>query len=99
MAVFFEVAKIYSGPLRLYFDDALLEKEKTTIKDSQRKTGGKVEADSSPLYLRGYCRICNRHYFYRHQLDTKHTQVYQHHGGVCQKRRYPCARIQSPIRA
>jgi len=69
------------------------------IKDSKRESGRKADADSSSEYLRGYCRICNRHYFYRHQLDTEHTQVHQHHGGVCQKGRYRCARIQSPIRA
>jgi hypothetical protein len=70
-----------------------------TIKDPQRKGGGIAEADSRSQYLRGYCRICNRHYFYRHQLDTEHTQIHQHHGGVCQKGRYRCARIQSNIRA
>lgn len=51
------------------------------------------EKDSDPFYLRGYCRVCNRHYFYRNQLDTAQTQVQQHHGGICQICRYRCARI------
>jgi hypothetical protein len=49
--------------------------------------------DPGPLYLRGYCRVCNRHFFYRNRLDTDHTQFHQHHAGVCQRCRYSCARI------
>ena len=48
---------------------------------------------ADPFYLRGYCRVCNRHYFYRHHFDTEHTQYHQHHFGVCQRSRYSCARI------
>ncbi len=51
-----------------------------------------------PLYLRGYCRVCNRHFFYRHHLDTDHTQLHQHHAGVCQRCRYGCARIKPKSR-
>jgi hypothetical protein len=46
-------------------------------------------------YLRGYCRVCNRHFFFRQQLDMDHTQLHQHHCGVCQRCRYGCARIKS----
>ncbi len=51
------------------------------------------ETDSDPFYLRGYCRVCNRHYFYRNKLDTEHIQFHQHHAGVCQNCRYGCVRI------
>jgi hypothetical protein len=43
--------------------------------------------------LRGYCRVCNRHYFYRNKLDIEHIQFHQHHGGICQECNYVCARI------
>ncbi|MBU1208601.1 MAG: hypothetical protein KKH04_17030 [Proteobacteria bacterium] len=69
------------------------------MKDPEEKITRQPEADSQPLYLRGYCRICNRHCFYRHQLDTEHVQFHQHHGGVCQKGRYPCATIKTHVRA
>jgi hypothetical protein len=31
-------------------------------------------------------------------MDTEHTQLHQHHGGVCQKGRYSCVRIKTKIR-
>ncbi len=37
--------------------------------------------------------MCNRHYFFRYQLDPDHTQYHQHHTGVCQRCRYACIRI------
>jgi hypothetical protein len=43
----------------------------------------KKEQDLS--YLRGYCRVCNRHYFYRNN-------------GICQNCNYACARIDSKTR-
>ena len=49
--------------------------------------------------LRGYCRMCNRYYFYKNQLDTVSMQVKQHHSGVCQSCGYDCARIKSRIKA
>jgi hypothetical protein len=49
--------------------------------------------DNDPLYLRGYCRVCNRHYFFKNKLDTSHLQLRQHHGGICQNCNYACARI------
>jgi len=49
--------------------------------------------DIEPLYLRGYCRVCNRHYFFKNKLDTGHLQLRQHHGGICQNCNYDCARI------
>lgn len=51
----------------------------------------KIEAD--PNRLRGYCRVCNRYYFVKNGLQTTSLQVHQHHGGVCQERRYVCARV------
>ena len=57
------------------------------------------EKESDPFYMRGYCRICNRHYLYRHKLDIEHTQFHQHHAGVCQKFGYRCARIKPETRA
>lgn len=48
------------------------------------------------VFLRGYCRVCNRHYFFRNKLDVDHVQFHQHHGGVCQKCNYTCARIKIP---
>ncbi len=49
--------------------------------------------DIEPLYLRGYCRVCNRHYFFKNKLDTGHLQLRQHHGGICQNCNYACARV------
>ncbi|MDH4267620.1 MAG: hypothetical protein OEW45_18490 [Deltaproteobacteria bacterium] len=69
-----------------------------TRQDLEKNIRRGGEEDSHPTYLRGYCRICNRHYFYRHQLDTEHVQFHQHHGGVCQKGRYKCATVKSNIR-
>jgi len=63
------------------------------MKNREESIAGQSEQDSDLLYLRGYCRVCNRHYFYRHQLDIEHTQFHQHHSGVCQKCGYICARI------
>ena len=54
--------------------------------------------NKDPYYVRGYCRVCNRHFFYRHQLDTQHTQIHQTHTGVCQICRYSCARIKDKSR-
>jgi hypothetical protein len=65
----------------------------------QKKVKEKSKSEIDPLYLRGYCRVCNRHYFYGHKLDTEHIQVHQHHGGVCQKYHYSCARVKTPVRA
>jgi|GEM_PF-2188465 hypothetical protein len=61
--------------------------------DLHTDDAGCFDPDRTPLYVRGYCRICNRHYFFRHQLDPDHTQYHQHHTGVCQRCRYACARI------
>lgn len=52
-----------------------------------------TKRDADSFYLRGYCRVCNRHYFYRNQLDTEQTQFHQHHHGVCQSGHYNCIRI------
>ena len=52
--------------------------------------------DIEPLYLRGYCRVCNRHYFFKNKLDTGHLQLRQHHGGICQNCNYACARNELP---
>lgn len=43
--------------------------------------------------LRGYCRFCNRYSLVRNGLQTESIQFHQHHGGVCQKRNYACARV------
>jgi hypothetical protein len=43
--------------------------------------------------LRGYCLVCNRHYFARNGLQTEALQLHQHHDGVCQDRNYFCARL------
>jgi hypothetical protein len=43
--------------------------------------------------LRGYCRVCNRYYFYRNQMNTASVQIKQHHSGICQSCGYDCARI------
>ena len=51
------------------------------IKKNQNSEARKKELDLN--YLRGYCRVCNRHYFYRNNLDTGHLQFRQHHGGIC----------------
>jgi hypothetical protein len=65
--------------------------EKNNITEVKKK-----EQDLS--YLRGYCRVCNRHYFYRNKLNTGHLQFRQHHGGICQNCNYACARIDSKTR-
>jgi len=44
-------------------------------------------------HLRGYCRVCNRYYFYRNRMNTDSVQVKQHHAGICQSCGYDCARI------
>jgi len=66
---------------------------------AKEKDVDRNEKDSDPLYVRGYCRVCNRHYFYRHQLDIEHIQFHQHHRGVCQKCGYSCARIKPKVGA
>lgn len=66
-----------------------------STKDSEGKELRRKTKDCEPLYLRGYCRVCNRHYFFRNKLDTDHVQFHQHHGGVCQICHYACARIKS----
>jgi len=70
------------------------------MSDSE-KTGrpvkGRKSSDSS--YLRGYCRVCNRHYFYKNRINTEHVQFHQYHSGVCQKCRKECARIDSITRS
>lgn len=43
--------------------------------------------------LRSYCLVCNRYYFAKNGLQVEALQLRQHHGGVCQKRNYFCARI------
>lgn len=62
-------------------------------------TSGREKKKSDPSYIRGYCRVCNRHYFYRHGIDTEHIQFHQYHSGVCQKCRKKCARIDSTARS
>ena len=61
--------------------------------DSGDKPLASRTKDMEPLYLRGYCRVCNRHYFYKNKLDTGHLQLRQHHGGICQNCNYTCATI------
>ncbi len=61
--------------------------------DPHTESSGNHDLDTTPLYLRGYCRVCNRHYFFKHRLDPDHTQYHQHHTGVCQRCRYVCIRI------
>jgi hypothetical protein len=56
------------------------------------------EKDPENYFVRGYCRVCNRHFFYRNQLDTACTQIHQHHTGVCQVCRYSCARIKDKVK-
>lgn len=70
------------------------------MNDSEKVSiSGKEEEKSEPFYLRGYCRVCNRHYFYRHHIDTEHVQLRQFHSGVCQKCRKKCVRIDSITRS
>jgi len=66
------------------------EKVKSSVK-------GRKQPDAS--YPRGYCRVCNRHYFYRHGINTEHVQLHQYHSGVCQKCRKECVRIDSITRS
>ena len=69
------------------------------MKDFKKKKLTEPRAEDPDLiYLRGYCRVCNRHYFYRNNLDTGHLQFRQHHGGICQNCNYACARINSKKR-
>jgi hypothetical protein len=53
----------------------------------------KRKKEVDPNRLRGYCRMCNRYYFVKNGLQTTSLVVHQHHGGVCQERRYVCARV------
>jgi len=54
---------------------------------------GRKGGENGAARLRGYCRVCNRYYFYRRGMDTGTHQVQQHHSGVCQSCGYDCARI------
>jgi hypothetical protein len=60
---------------------------------SYTATPVKQKKEADPNRLRGYCRVCNRYYFVKNSMQTISLQVHQHHGGVCQERRYVCARI------
>jgi hypothetical protein len=60
-----------------------------------RKNVKKQAKDYDTHKLRGYCRICNRYYFFRNSVNTESVQFHQHHSGVCQSCRYICARIKA----
>jgi hypothetical protein len=60
----------------------------TTVKQQEKK-----EADAQSPALRGYCRVCNRYYFFKNGVDTGSIQLHQYHTGVCQDSGYVCARI------
>jgi hypothetical protein len=69
------------------------------MKDFKKnKVSEQKKKDPAIIYLRGYCRVCNRHYFYKNNLDTGNLQFRQHHGGVCQNCNYACATINSKKR-
>jgi hypothetical protein len=49
------------------------------MKDVEKnQDSGAKKKEQDLTYLRGYCRVCNRHYFYRNNLDTGHLQFRQH---------------------
>jgi hypothetical protein len=55
------------------------------MKDVEKnQDSGAKKKEQDLTYLRGYCRVCNRHYFYRNNLDTG--------------RNYACATINSKKR-
>lgn len=57
------------------------------------KTVEPKKKNSDSIFVRSYCRVCNRYYFYKHGFETKSMQIHQHHSGICQGCGYICARI------